>query len=225
MVSPIQICKNGPVFSRFVFGLWRLSDWGYSPQERLSLVHQCMDLGITTFDEADIYGDYQSQPLFGEALALEPALRDRIQIVSKCGIKLISSSFPDHQLPHYDTGADHIISSTETTLKQLHTDRIDVLLIHRPDPLMNADEMAEAFTRLKDAGKVLHVGVSNFTPSQFSLLQSRLPFPLVTNQVECSVLEFDVMHDGTLDQMQEALRVSPMAWSPFGGGRLIHSTR
>ena len=220
MVSTISLCPEGPTFSRIVFGLWRLTDWGYTPQERLALLHQCLELGITTFDEADIYGDYQSQPLFGEAIALEPSIRERMQIVSKCDIKLVSSSFPDHELPHYDTGKEHIISSAETSLKELQTDRIDVLLLHRPDPLMKADEVADAFTTLRESGKVLHFGVSNFTPSQFSLLQSRLSFPLVTNQVECSVLEFEVMHDGTLDQMQ-ALRTSPMAWSPFGGGRLF----
>ena len=223
MVKPISLCPNGPTFSRFVFGLWRLTDWGFSPQQRLTLTKQCLDLGITTFDQADIYGDYQSQPLWGEALALDPGLRSQLQIVTKCDIKLISSSFPSHQIAHYDTSREHIIASVEQSLKELRTDHIDVLLLHRPDPLMQADEVAESFQHLKDSGKVLHFGVSNFTPSQFSLLQDRLPFPLVTNQVECSVLEFGVMHDGTLDQAQQ-LRRAPMAWSPFGGGRLFTST-
>lgn len=220
MVASIKLCTDGPVFSRFVFGLWRLTDWGYSPQERLTLTKQCLDLGITTFDQADIYGDYQSQPLWGEALALDPGLRDQIQIVTKCDIKLVSTHFPSHTIPHYDSSREHIIASVDQSLRDLHTDRIDVLLLHRPDPLMDADEVAEAFETLRNAGKVLHFGVSNFTPSQFALLQDRLPYPLVTNQVECSVLAFDVMHDGTLDQAQ-MLRRAPMAWSPFAGGRLF----
>lgn len=222
MVSKITVCPNGPTFSRLVFGLWRLTDWGYSPQERLTLTKQCLDLGITTFDQADIYGDYQSQPLWGEALALDPGIRNQMQIVTKCDIKLISSSFPTHEIAYYDTSKAHIIASVEQSLKDLNTDRIDVLLLHRPDPLMNTDEVAEAFTELKESGKVLHFGVSNFTPSQFSLLQDRLPYPLVTNQVECSVLAFDVMHDGTLDQAQQ-LKRAPMAWSPYAGGRLFSS--
>ena len=223
MVSPITLCVNGPTFSRFVFGLWRLADWDYTPQQRLALTQQCLDLGITTFDQADIYGDYQSQPLWGEALAIEPGLRNQMQIVTKCDIKLISSTYPSHEIAHYDTSRAHIIASVEQSLKDLRTDRIDVLLLHRPDPLMDADEVAEAFDQLKQAGKVLHFGVSNFTPSQFTLLQDRLPFPLVTNQVECSVLEFRVMHEGTLDQAQQLSR-APMAWSPFAGGRLFNGT-
>ena len=220
MVRSISLCANGPTFSRFVFGLWRLTDWGYTPQERLTLTKQCLDLGITTFDQADIYGDYQSQPLWGEALSLSPDLRQHIQIVTKCDIKLVSSSFPSHEIAYYDTSQEHIIASAEHSLKELKTDYIDLLLLHRPDPLMNADEVAEAFLKLKSSGKVLHFGVSNFTTHQFSLLEDRLSFPLVTNQVECSVLEFDVMHDGTLDQAQQ-LRRAPMAWSPFAGGRLF----
>ena len=220
MVSTINVCSNGPIFSRIVFGLWRLADWTYSPQERLTLTKQCVELGITTFDQADIYGDYMSQPLWGEALALDPGIRNHIQIVTKCDIRLVSASYPNQRIAHYDTGREHILASVDHSLKTLQTDRIEVLLLHRPDPLMNADEVAEAFTTLKDAGKVLHFGVSNFTPAQFSLLQDRLPYPLVTNQVECSVLEFDVMHDGTLDQAQQ-LKRAPMAWSPFSGGRLF----
>ena len=222
MVSKIRLCEGGPEFSRLVLGLWRLVDWGYSSKELLDFLHACLELGITTSDHADIYGDYACEALFGEALALEPSLRENMQLVTKCDIKLVSDKHPDHQIAHYDTSKAHIIKSVENSLRRLQTDRIDVLLLHRPDPLMNADEVAEAFAQLKSAGKVLHFGVSNFTPSQFDLLQSRLPFPLVTNQIECSVLNFDVMHDGTLDQSQR-LGVAPMAWSALGGGRLFHS--
>jgi predicted oxidoreductase len=194
--------------------------WHLSDVELLDLIHACVDLGITTFDLADIYGDYASEGIFGRALALEPGLRERIQLVTKCGIKLVSDRRPEHRLKHYDTSQEHILASAEHSLRKFHTDRLDLLLIHRPDPLMDADEIAGAFSQLRASGKVLHFGVSNFSPAQFDLLASRLDFPLVTNQVEISVLETDLLHDGTVDQCQR-LRIAPMAWSPLTGGRLF----
>jgi predicted oxidoreductase len=219
-VTKIQIALDGPYFSRLAFGLWRLASWGLNDARLLALINSCMAYGITTFDHADIYGDYTCEQIFGRALGLTPSLRDKIQLVTKCGIKLVSANRPAHTIKHYDTSQAHIIASVENSLKMLQTDYLDVLLIHRPDPFMDADEVAGAFTTLRQAGKVLHFGVSNFTPWQFDLLASRLDFPLVTNQVEISVLYLDTLHDGTLDQCQR-LGISPMAWSPFGGGRLF----
>lgn len=220
-VSQINLASDGPQVSRLALGLWRLADWGLSDAGLLALINASLILGITTFDHADIYGDYTCEQIFGRALALTPSLRDEMQIVTKCGIKLISKNRPTHTIKHYDTGRTHIVASVENSLKMLHTDRIDLLLIHRPDPLMDADEIAEAFTTLKQAGKVLHFGVSNFAPWQFELLASRLNVPLVTNQIELSVLNMEVLHDGTVDQCQQQA-ISPMAWSPLGGGRLFH---
>ncbi len=219
-VSRIQIAPDGPVFSRFVAGLWRLDDWGLNIEQRLALIEQYLELGITTMDHADIYGGYRCEALFGEALARQPALRDRMQIVSKCGIKLLHSARPENYVKHYDTGRAHITASVENSLRNLRCDYLDLLLIHRPDPLMDADEVAEAFEALRKEGKVKCFGVSNFTPAQFSLLQSRLDFPLVTNQVEISPAAMHTLSDGTLDQCQQR-RISPMAWSCLGGGRLV----
>lgn len=131
-----------------------------------------------------------------------------------------SRNRPAHTIKHYDTSRAHIIASVENSLTNLHTDYIDLLLIHRPDPLMDADETAAALMDLHESGKVLHFGVSNFTPAQFDLLSSRLDLPLVTNQIEFSVLHLQALEDGTMDQCQR-LRVAPMAWSPLGGGRLF----
>ena len=178
----LQIAPQGPPFSRIVLGLWRMSDWAMSAQQRLTFLEQALELGISTIDQADIYGDYQSEILLGEALTLAPSLRRRLQIVTKCGIKLVSTARPSHQMQHYDTSGAHIIASAEQSLRNMQIETIDVLLIHRPDPLMDADEVAEAFLALQQSGKVRHFGVSNFTPAQFELLDSR--FPLVTNQVE-----------------------------------------
>lgn len=219
MVQRITLAPQGPEFSRFVMGYWRLMDCNMSPLQLASFIEEHIDLGVTTVDHADIYGGYQCEAAFGEALKLVPALRDRMEIVTKCGIA--TTAKPEHALGHYITDSAHIIKSAEQSLVNLATDRIDLLLIHRPDPLMDADEVAEAFLNLHQSGKVRHFGVSNFTPAQFALLQSRLPFTLATNQVEISPVHQPLLLDGTLDQLQQ-LRIRPMAWSCLGGGRLFN---
>ncbi|MDZ7632193.1 MAG: aldo/keto reductase [Gemmatimonadaceae bacterium] len=210
-----------PIMSRIVAGVWRMGDWHWTPQERLRWIEECIAIGVTTFDHADIYGGYTVEQLFGEALALKPELRHQMQLVSKCGICLVTGNRPGHRIKHYDTSAAHIIRSAEQTLTNLGTDSIELLLIHRPDALMDADAVAEAFTHLQLTGKVQHFGVSNFTPSQFDLLQCRVP--LVTNQIELHPLHLAPLHDGTLDQCQQR-RIQPMIWSPLAGGRLFTGT-
>lgn len=217
-VSRLALHAQGPTFSRLIMGYWRLMEWQLSPAALLDLMKYHLDLGVTTIDHADIYGGYQCEEAFGNALRLEPSLRDRMEIVSKCGIALTAK--PEHALNHYNTGKAHIIASAEDSLRKLATDHLDLLLIHRPDPLMDADEVTDAFISLKQAGKVKHLGVSNFSARQFELLQSRLPFPLVTNQLEISPLNQSTTLDGTLDLCQQ-LRIKPMAWSCLGGGRLF----
>jgi len=219
MVQRITLAPQGPEFSRFVMGYWRLMDWNMSAQQLVSFIEEHLDLGVTTVDHADIYGGYQCEAAFGEALKRSPALRQRMEIVTKCGIATTAKA--EHAIGHYITDRDHIISRAEQSLTNLATDYLDLLLIHRPDPLMDADDVAEAFLALHQSGKVRHFGVSNFTPAQFALLQSRLPFTLTTNQVEISPIQQNVLLDGTLDQLQQ-LRIRPMAWSCLGGGRLFN---
>lgn len=212
--------EGGLEMSRIVAGMWRMTEWKMSVEERVAFIEQCLEMGVTTFDHADIYGDYGVETLFGEALRARPSLRERIELVSKCGIRLLSRKHPGHAIQHYDTSASHIVASAEASLRQLHTDRLDLLLIHRPDPLMDFDEVAEAFTRLQQSGKVRHVGVSNFTRHQFEALNRRVP--LATNQVEFSPMFTAPMFDETFDGLQD-LRIAPMVWSPLGGGRLFAS--
>ncbi len=214
-VPRITMSADGPEFSRLAQGFGSAARWNKDARQVLEHVIACVDLGITTMDNAAIYGGGLSETLLGKALALAPGLRERLEIVTKCAIGQWDTS-----LYHYDTSRAHILWSVDESLRRLHTDRVDLLLIHRPDPLMDADEVAEAFVALRDTGKVLHFGVSNFTRSQFDLLSSRLPFPLVTNEIQFSVLHLDTWHDGTLDLCQER-RISPMAWGPLGGGRLL----
>lgn len=219
-IPKISLTKNGPLFSRIVHGVWRLNDWNCSSRDLLQFINSCVDLGITTFDNADIYGNYICEKLFGDALKLDNGLRSKIQIVTKCGIRLKSVNRPENKIKYYDTSKEHILRSVDNSLKSMNTDYIDLLLIHRPDFLMDADETAEAFTSLKKDGKVVHFGVSNFLPHQFDLLASRLDFPLATNQIEASVSCLDTFENGTVDHLQK-LKVAPMVWSPFAGGRLF----
>lgn len=204
--------------SPIVAGVWRLAGWGMDADARVRWIEACLDRGITTFDHADIYGNYQVEALFGEALAHTPALRARLQIVSKCGIRLISPSRPAHRVKSYDTSAAHIRASVEGSLSALRTDHLDLLLIHRPDPLMDPAEVAGVFDALRREGKVRHFGVSNHSPSQLAMLHRHLP--LAAQQVELSPLARGVLDDGTLDQCID-LGLKPMIWSPLAGGRLF----
>jgi predicted oxidoreductase len=220
MVPQTALSKHGPDVSRIVQGLWRMAEWNKRKREVIDLIEVCLEQGITTFDHADIYGDYTCEDRFGSALAQTRIERSTIQLVTKCGIKLVSANRPQHKMKSYDTSCSHIIASVENSLKCLRTDYIDLLLIHRPDPLVDPREVNEAFVRLRQSGKVHTFGVSNFLPSQFEMLASKLDVPLVTNQIEYSVMNLAAHADGSIELCQR-LDICPMAWSPLGGGRLF----
>jgi len=205
--------------SNIVHGFWRLHQWNLTDSELLNLIEKCIDIGITTVDHADIYGHYTCEKKFGDAIALNPSIRNNLQIVTKCGIKFPCEN-NEYKYHIYDTSSNHIISSVENSLNNLHTDYIDLLLIHRPDPLMDPSDVAEAFDKLKSQGKVLNFGVSNFLPSQFNLLNSYLNVPLVTNEIELSVLNLENLNNGTVDLAQEK-GIHPMIWSPLAGGKIF----
>ena len=181
-LAPVALSNHGPHLSPIVAGAWRMGEWGMNVEQRVRWIEQCLDLGITSFDHADIYGGYTVETLFGEALAAQPSLRSRMQLVTKCGIKLVSERRPGHAIKSYDTSRAHVLASVDESLRAMHTDHIDLLLIHRPDALMDPDELANTFEGLRAAGKVLHFGVSNHTPSQLALLNNRIG--LATNQIE-----------------------------------------
>lgn len=212
--------NNKLQLSPIVAGCMKWGQWGsrFSTAEYSSIITACADNNITSFDHADIYGDYSTEQEFGAALKQLPALRKKIQLITKCGIKMPVASRPSFKIKSYNTSKEYIIECAERSLTNLQTDHIDAFLIHRPDPLMNPEEIAEAFSVLKQQGKVLHVGVSNFTPSQTSMLHHY--FPVEINQIEISLLSMDPFHNGQLDQcLQE--KIIPMAWSPLGGGNLL----
>ncbi|AZL59329.1 oxidoreductase [Tabrizicola piscis] len=206
--------------SRLVYGMWRLGDDpDTSPAHVQAKVEACLAQGITTMDQADIYGGYVAEAIFGAALRAAPTLRDQIEIVTKCDIVAPAGRHSAARVKHYDTSAAHITASVEASLRDMATDRIDLLLIHRPDPLMDHHETGRALDGLVTSGKVRAVGVSNFRPWDFSLLQSAMTSPLVTNQIELSLNCRAPFTNGDLAFLQERA-IPPMAWSPLAGGHL-----
>ncbi len=220
--NKVKLTKNFEV-SNIIHGHWRLADWQLTNQELLTLTQQTIDLGITTFDHADIYGDYSCEKLFGNALKLKKGLRENIQIITKCGIKLLSKKYPERKIKSYDYSFKHIVASVENSLKNFNTDYIDVLLLHRPSPYFNPEEVAEAFSYLKKQGKVLHFGVSNFNKTQFEMLNTFVEAPLVTNQIEISPYNLEHFNNGNIDYLLKN-NTKPMAWSPLAGGNLLQPT-
>ncbi|WP_158736164.1 aldo/keto reductase family oxidoreductase [Alteribacillus sp. YIM 98480] len=210
-------------FSSVIHGLWRLNEWGLSTKELQELMEWNIEQGITTFDHADIYGSYTCEELFGKVLKEVPSLRKKMEIVTKCGIVLPSENRPAHKTHHYNTSKTHIIASVERSLLNLHTDYIDTLLIHRPDPLMDPAEMADAFNTLHKQGKVRTFGVSNFKPRHLRMLSSHMNVELVTNQVEVSAYQLENIWDGTLDYALEK-KMPIMVWSPLAGGKIFTSS-
>ena len=209
--------------SRLVYGMWRLGDDGVTtPESVRGKIAACLDQGITTMDQADIYGGYMAEEFFGGALT--PDLRNRIEIVTKCDIVAPAGRHAAARVKHYDTSRAHIFASVDQSLSLMKTDRIDLLLIHRPDPLMDHHETGQALDDLVKAGKVRAVGVSNFKPWDWTLLQSAMQTPLCTNQIEISLLAPEALTNGDIAFLQER-NIPPMAWSPLGGGALFFDTQ
>ena len=202
------------VFSPIIIGTMRWGVWGanHSVKSVQKLIEVSCNHKLTTFDHADIYGDYTTEKLFGEAFSKMDIKREDVQFISKCGIEIpcINKNFT---VKSYNYSKDHILNSVDKSLENLQTDYLDVLLLHRPSPLMNPEEIVETFEILREHKKVLHFGVSNFSPSQFDLIND--VFPIITNQIEISVNHNDAFYDGTLDQMM-LKRLQPMAWSVLG---------
>lgn len=206
--------------SRIIYGMWRLTDdSNTSPSYISQKIEACLEQKITTIDQADIYGGYEAEELFGAALK-ENGYRDKLEIVTKCGIIAPVGRFKNSRVKHYNTSKEHISQSVELSLKLMNTDYIDLLLLHRPDPFMNAEETGYILDSLIEQGKVREVGASNFKHHDFSLLQSHMNNNLVTNQIEISVIANQCFVNGDVAFMQER-RLPIMAWSPLAGGKIF----
>jgi len=212
---------EGLSFSRLVYGMWRLADDSDTSVKHVDAkINAALDQGITTFDQADIYGGYTAEAVMGAAMKANPSLRQRMEVVSKCDIVIDAGRHSGARVKHYNTTAAHINASVDASLAEMCIDEIDVLLVHRPDPLMDHHETGAALDALVDAGKVRAVGVSNFRPWDWNLLQSAMRHPLVTNQIELSLKQIAPFTNGDLAFHQQHGHVV-MAWSPLGGGDLM----
>lgn len=202
-------------FSKVIAGTMTWGQWGkqLSKSQMIDLMQYCLEHNIHTFDHADIYGDYSTEADFGNAFAESGIDRNQIQLISKCGIEYIGNARPNLKAKHYNYSKDYIIWSTENSLKHLKTDYLDLLLLHRPSPLMQPEVIAEAISTLKKEGKIKSFGVSNFTPSQTDLINKYVG--IEANQIEFSLTQHTAMHDGTLDHMM-LNNIQPMSWSPLG---------
>ena len=207
--------------SRIIYGMWRLTDDSDTSAKHVQVkIEACLEQGITSFDQADIYGGYSSEAVLGEALKLSPSLREQMEIITKCNIVAPVGVHADKRLKYYDTSEKYITQSVDRSLREMAIEQIDLLLIHRPDPLLDADETGAALDCLVDSGKVKAVGVSNFRPWDIDLLQSRMKNKIVTNQIEISLAENSALSNGDLAYLQQH-RIVPMAWSPLAGGSLF----
>jgi predicted oxidoreductase len=218
MMERVEL-QEGLSLSRIVYGMWRLGDdTDTSPAHVQAKIEACLEQGITTMDQADIYGGYEAEEILGKALT--PALRDQIEIVTKCDIVAPVGRYAAAPVKYYDTSRKHIRASVEHSLRLMDIDHIDLLLIHRPDPLMDHRETGEALDEVVSSGKVRAVGVSNFKPHDWTLLQSAMQTPLITNQIELSLTAHAGFTNGDVAFLQEH-GIPPMAWSPLGGGALM----
>ena len=216
----IELVK-GLSFSRLVYGMWRLTDDSDTSVKHVDAkINAALDQGITTFDQADIYGGYTAEAVMGAAIKANPSLRQRMEIVSKCDIVIDAGRHSGARVKHYNTTAAHINASVDASLLEMGVDEVDVLLVHRPDPFIDHQETGVALDALVDAGKARTVGVSNFRPWDWNLLQSAMRYPLVTNQIELSLKHISPFTNGDLAFHQQHGHVV-MAWSPLGGGDLM----
>ena len=207
--------------SRIVYGMWRLGDDSDTSASHVEAkIQACLDQGITTFDQADIYGGYTAEAVLGEALRANPGLRQQMEIVSKCDIVAPVGRYLDASVKYYDTSRAHMLKSVDISLSEMGIDHIDLLLIHRPDPFMDHHETGAALDEIVASGKVGAVGVSNFRPWDWNLLQSAMKTQLVTNQIEISLGEISPFSNGDLAFHQQHGH-HLMAWSPLGGGVLM----
>jgi predicted oxidoreductase len=211
-------------FSRIVYGMWRLSDDdNTAPSHVQAKIEACLAQGITTMDQADIYGGYAAEEVLGAALKAAPQLKDQIEIVTKCDIVAPAGRYSDARVKYYDTSAAHINASVDHSLRLMNLDKIDTLLVHRPDPMMDHHETGAALDALVASGKVRTIGVSNFKLHDWTLLQSAMKTPLITNQIELSLSAHDALTNGDVAYLQER-DIPIMAWSPLGGGALLTSS-
>ncbi len=223
-MEKIYLSDSGPKVSPAVYGFWRWEDisaTGVATMEKI--VNFCLELGINTFDHADIYGGYQCEELFGNVLQQKSFKREDVVLFTKCGVNIPHSNRPDVRVKHIDTSAAHIVKSVDNSLQKLRTDYIDIFLLDQLDPLSNLEETALALERLRGSGKIRNIGVANFSVFQHQLLASYLRVPIVTNHIELNLLNTTALDNGQIDYIKQRY-MRPLAAAPLAGGRIENGT-
>jgi predicted oxidoreductase len=223
-MTKIYLSDSGPKVSQAIYGFWRWEDvsaTGAATMERI--VNFCLELGINTFDHADIYGGYQCEELFGNVLSKKSFKREDVVLFSKCGVKVPHPDQPEVKVKYYDTSAEHILKSVDNSLKKLRTDYIDIFLLDHLDPLSDLEEAAITLERLRGSGKIRNIGVANFSVFQHQLLASYLRVPIVTNHIELNILNTTALDNGQLDYIKQRY-MRPLAAAPLAGGRIENGT-
>lgn len=223
-MEKIYLSDSGPKVSPAIYGFYRWNEvTGDAAQTMEKIVNLCLELGINTFDHADMYGDYQCEELFGKLISSKAFKREDIVLFSKCGLVMPHASLPNVRVKHYNTSKDHILNSVDNSLRKLRTDYIDIFLLDHLDPLSNVEETALALQRLKESGKVKNIGVVNFTVFQHQLLASLLRTPIVTNHIELNLLNTAALDNGQLDYIKQRY-MRPLASAPLAAGRIANGT-
>jgi predicted oxidoreductase len=222
MIDNIYLSDSGPKVSQAVYGFYRWQEDAEHSYEAMSkIVHLCLELGINTFDHADVYGGYQAEQNFGQLFKSKQIRRDEIVLFSKCGLVVPHPSRPHIRIQHFDTSGQHIVKSVEQSLRNLHTDYLDIFLLDHLDPLSNLEETALSISRLRSSGKIRNVGISNFSVFQHQLLASYLQVPIVTNHIELNLLNTSALDNGQLDFLKQRF-TRPLASAPLASGRIEH---
>src|SRR5690242_13160928 len=223
-MDKIYLSDSGPKVSPAVYGFWRWEDTSATGAALMEkIINLCLDLGINTFDHADVYGGYQCEELFGNVIKQRSFKREDIVLFTKCGVILPHPNRPDVRVKYYDTSAAHITKSVENSLKKLRTDYIDIFLLDHLDPLSNLEETALTLERLRTTGKIRNIGVANFSVFQHQLLASYLRVPIVTNHIELNLLNTTALDNGQLDYIKQRY-MRPLAAAPLAGGRIENGT-
>ena len=223
-MEKVYLSDSGPKVSPAIYGFYRWDNQengGAAQMERI--INLCLDLGINTFDHADIYGNYQCEKLFGQLLANKSFKREDVILFTKCGLRVPDVSQPDVRLKHFDISGEHIIKSVDQSLQNLKTDYIDIFLLNHFDPIADLEETAATLRRLKDVGKIKNIGVSNFSVFQHQLLASYLGMPIVTNHIELNLLNTNALDNGQIDYIKQRY-MRPLASAPLAEGRIANGT-
>ncbi len=224
-MEKIYVSDSGPKVSPAIYGFWRWEDnpAGTDLKSMEHIVNYCLESGINTFDHSDVYGGYQCEELFGQVLKQKTFKREDIVLFTKCGVNLPHPGRPDIRIKHFDTSAAHITKSIDNSLKNLRTDYIDIFLLDHLDPLADLEETALTLERLRSAGKIRNIGVSNFSVFQHQLLAAYLKVPIVTNHIELNILNTAALDNGQLDYIKQRY-MRPLAAAPLAGGRIENGT-